>query len=178
MPLATASSIISVEFFLNIDLIQEYRGLFASGGRLPVFLYCLLRPFLYHDMIKKSMEKEGIFLAREDFFWQVYGLTALIPKGKAVSYGQLAAMLGYPRRARMVGQAMSRAPAFLHLPCHRVVASDGRTAPHWPEQAALLKKEGIPFLGNGRVDLEKCRWQPQPEELSALLNSKKDHTGI
>ncbi len=113
-------------------------------------------------------------MAREDFFWQVYQLTALIPKGKVVSYGQLAALLGYPQRARMVGQAMSRAPSFLELPCHRVVAADGHTAPHWPEQVALLQKEGVPFLPSGRVDLNRCRWTPAIGELPLSAGDKEE----
>ena len=39
------------------------------------------------------------------------------------------------------------------LPCHRVVNSQGRTAPGWTRQRELLEAEGVLFRANGRVDL-------------------------
>ena len=42
----------------------------------------------------------------DPFFEQVYALVGRIPRGKVVSYGQLARMLGHPRAARQVGRAM------------------------------------------------------------------------
>ena len=81
---------------------------------------------------------------REDFFERVWELVAEIPYGRVATYGQLADMLGYPRHARLAGAAMHHAPQ--GLPCHRVVASNGRCAPHWPEQQMLLLQEGVSFL--------------------------------
>ena len=60
------------------------------------------------------------------FFQQVYDIVAQIPKGQALSYGQIAQMLGRPRAARMVGWAMRRCPE--ELPWHRVVKADGSIA--------------------------------------------------
>ena len=74
---------------------------------------------------------------REDFFERVWELVAEIPYGRVATYGQLADMLGYPRHARLAGAAMHHAPQ--GLPCHRVVASNGRCAPHWPEQQMIIK---------------------------------------
>ena len=86
---------------------------------------------------------------REDFFERVWELVAEIPYGRVATYGQLADMLGYPRHARLAGAAMHHAPQ--GLPCHRVVASNGRCAPHWPEQQMLLLQEGVSFLpGSGK----------------------------
>ena len=48
-----------------------------------------------------------------------------IPYGETVSYGELAAMAGYPRAARAVGNAMARCPLFPVVPCHRVIYADG-----------------------------------------------------
>jgi methylated-DNA-[protein]-cysteine S-methyltransferase len=48
-----------------------------------------------------------------------------IPYGETVSYGELAAMAGYPRAARAVGNAMARCPFFPVVPCHRVIHADG-----------------------------------------------------
>lgn len=49
-----------------------------------------------------------------------------IPYGSTVTYGELAAQLGHPGAARAVGNALSRCPISIIVPCHRVVrASDG-----------------------------------------------------
>jgi methylated-DNA-[protein]-cysteine S-methyltransferase len=46
--------------------------------------------------------------------------------GETVSYGELAEMTGRPGAARAVGNAMSRNPVPIVVPCHRVVTSGGR----------------------------------------------------
>ena len=46
--------------------------------------------------------------------------------GETRTYGEIAAMVGAPREAREVGKAMGRNPTPLVVPCHRVVAADGR----------------------------------------------------
>ena len=48
-----------------------------------------------------------------------------VPYGETVSYGELAAMAGYPRAARAAGNAMARCPFFPVVPCHRVINADG-----------------------------------------------------
>jgi methylated-DNA-[protein]-cysteine S-methyltransferase len=48
-----------------------------------------------------------------------------IPYGETVSYGELAAMAGYPRAARAAGNAMARCPFSPVVPCHRVTYADG-----------------------------------------------------
>ena len=53
----------------------------------------------------------------------VYRLVERIPRGQVATYGQIAALLGYPRAARAVGRAMKHVPG--HLPWHRVVNAQG-----------------------------------------------------
>lgn len=48
-----------------------------------------------------------------------------IPYGETVSYGELAAMAGYPRAARAAGNAIARCPFSPVVPCHRVIHADG-----------------------------------------------------
>ena len=48
-----------------------------------------------------------------------------IPKGKTVSYAELARRVGAPRAARAVGQAVGANPIPILVPCHRVIASSG-----------------------------------------------------
>jgi len=49
-----------------------------------------------------------------------------IPYGETRSYGELAEEIGRPGAGRAVGQAMSRNPVAIIIPCHRVVASGGK----------------------------------------------------
>jgi len=92
------------------------------------------------------------------FFKQVYEVVAQIPYGKVISYGQIARMLGYPRSARMVGWALRCCPE--HLPWQRVVMRDGSVTggAYADLRKMLLEKENIPFLSDGRVDMDLCRW--------------------
>lgn len=60
-----------------------------------------------------------------EFETRVLRETMSIPHGKLVTYGFLAAAAGSPRAARAVGNAMSRNPLPIVVPCHRVIHSDG-----------------------------------------------------
>lgn len=95
---------------------------------------------------------------KDVFFQEVYAVVAEIPRGKVISYGEIAWLLGKPRYARLVGRALCSVPSDLQLPCHRVVNSQGRTAPGWLEQKALLLAEGVVLKKNGDVNLKLCKW--------------------
>ena len=96
---------------------------------------------------------EGEWRLLEDvrFDGRVYALVARIPRGKVVTYGQLALLLRAPRNARRVGRALHFAPP--GIPCHRVVAHTGRLAPGFARQRELLEAEGVEFTEAGKVDL-------------------------
>ena len=91
------------------------------------------------------------------FFQSVYEIVGRIPYGSVMSYGDIARALGCPRRARFVGFAMRACPDT--LPWHRVVMADGTVTggDFAPLRRALLEGEGVPFLPDGRVDMQKCR---------------------
>lgn len=93
------------------------------------------------------------------FFELVYAIVSEIPYGKVATYGQIAALAGRPKNARLVGTALHYAEMFGEFPCHRVVNSSGRLAPGFDEQKVLLEEEGVPFLFNGCVDLKKAQWK-------------------
>jgi len=95
---------------------------------------------------------------KTSFFDQVYGLVAKIPYGRVISYGQIARMLGNPRAARTVGWALSACPD--ELPWQRVVKADGTvTGGSFAElRRTMLYEEDVPFLSDGRVDMEACEW--------------------
>ena len=94
------------------------------------------------------------------FHAAVYRLVDRIPKGRVATYGQIAALLGYPRAARAVGQAMKQVPA--HLPWHRVVNAHGgislrANVSSMLTQRLLLEQEGVQ-VRRGRVRLPQYRW--------------------
>jgi methylated-DNA-[protein]-cysteine S-methyltransferase len=69
----------------------------------------------------------GLDMARvADFHRRVYDAARAIPPGVTRTYGELAAQLGEPGAARAVGQALGRNPFAIVVPCHRVVAANGR----------------------------------------------------
>lgn len=60
------------------------------------------------------------------FIQQAWRAISAIPRGRVISYAELAAAAGRPRAARAAGQACATNAIPLFIPCHRVVASDGR----------------------------------------------------
>lgn len=95
----------------------------------------------------------------EELIWQVLSVVEEIPAGKVASYGQIARLIGKEKNARLVGRVLSMALFYGDFPCHRVVSSSGRTAPHFPEQRRLLEEEGIIFKTNGCVDMDRFDWE-------------------
>lgn len=94
---------------------------------------------------------------------RVYEITKQIPKGKVVTYGQLAKLAGNTRAARAVGMCMRTNPNAPHTPCHRVVASDGRLTGYSAGEGvktkrSMLLEEGVVFIGD-RVDLATSQWK-------------------
>jgi len=76
----------------------------------------------------------------------VYAIARAIPRGSTLTYGDVAARAGTPRDARAVGQALGANPVPIIVPCHRVVASDGRmhgfSGPGVETKLRLLEIEG------------------------------------
>jgi methylated-DNA-protein-cysteine methyltransferase-like protein len=98
-----------------------------------------------------------------EFFQRVYEIVARVPRGKVVTYGQIAAALGDPRQARTVGWALHSAPDWLDIPWHRVVNSSGGISTRHSiagsnVQRELLEDEGVIFDEDGHLDLERYRW--------------------
>lgn len=92
---------------------------------------------------------------------RVHALVRRVPAGRVVTYGQVAALVGAPRAARAVGQAMRVCPS--GVPWHRVVNGRGTISPRGDgsgalSQRLLLEGEGVRFV-RGRIDLRRYRWR-------------------
>ncbi len=97
-------------------------------------------------------------------FELIYEQVKRIPVGKVASYGQIALYAGNPRWSRVVGYALHVNPEPGIIPCHRVVTKDGKLAKSFAfggenVQRDLLLSEGVQFLDNETVDMEKCQWR-------------------
>lgn len=119
---------------------------------------------------------------------KVYAIVKLIPRGKVMTYGQIAELIqnskvkmqnygsiSSPSRAksrdnlkfkitpRVVGQILHKNPNPKNIPCHRVVNKDGRAAVGYAFGGATVQKEkllaeAVGFRDNWHVDL-KYLWK-------------------
>lgn len=96
----------------------------------------------------------------DDLIYEILSVVEEIPPGCVASYGQIAALIGRDKNARLVGKVLSLSQYYGQYPCHRVVNRAGRTAPGWYEQRSLLEAEGVTFKKDGCVDMKKYRWWP------------------
>lgn len=74
------------------------------------------------DLSQVLLDMDGVPL----FHQRVYALARRLSPGETVTYGELARQLGDPGAARAVGQALGANPFAPVVPCHRVLAADGR----------------------------------------------------
>ncbi|HEV2490775.1 MAG TPA: MGMT family protein [Candidatus Acidoferrales bacterium] len=91
---------------------------------------------------------------------RVYALVKRIPRGRVITYGQLAKMLRLPGGARTAGFAIAACPSGRGIPWHRVVGAGGRLLTQEPVaslQRRLLEGEGTRFDGR-RVDIVSHQW--------------------
>ena len=103
---------------------------------------------------------------------RVWAAVKRIPRGKVATYGQIAALLGMPRHARLVGYTLAATPQTVKIPWHRVVNAEGRISlrlRHWDSgsddlQRILLEDEGVIFDSSGRIDLKRFRWATSPDK--------------
>jgi methylated-DNA-protein-cysteine methyltransferase related protein len=99
-----------------------------------------------------------------DFAAQVYAMVERCPRGRIVSYGGVAAMLGKPRSARAVGRALNALPDNNRVPWWRVVNSRGEVSIRGVEhgdvlQRTLLEREGVKFDKSGRISWKQFGWE-------------------
>ncbi|MCM3869806.1 MAG: MGMT family protein [Pyrinomonadaceae bacterium] len=95
---------------------------------------------------------------------RVYLIVRTIPRGRVMTYGQLAEILGEGYTPRTVGFVMHASGD--KTPWHRVINAQGACStgkvvlPH-DKQQRMLEREGVSFNERGRCDLEKYLWIPK-----------------
>jgi len=94
------------------------------------------------------------------FELSIYEYLTTIPKGKVVTYGQIAEAIGKPKSARAVGNALHKNPYPDKYPCFKVVNANGKLAQHFglgiDEQKRRLESDGVE-VKNYQVD-KKYFW--------------------
>lgn len=105
----------------------------------------------------------------KNFYQDVYDLVVQIPRGRVMTYGQIAVILGKPTAARAVGYALHQTPPNRNIPWQRVINSQGKISHrgagdklHEPLiQRMLLEEEGIVFNTESKIDLDLYLWEPE-----------------
>ena len=99
----------------------------------------------------------------DDFRQRVQSLVAQIPRGRVMTYGQIAALCGSPRAARIVGGVAHFGDE--SLPWQRVVHRDGSLATGYPGGVSghkqVLEGEDVVVSEDFKVDVSNLVWQPE-----------------
>ena len=98
-----------------------------------------------------------------DSYERIYDVVRRIPRGCVATYGQVAALAGNRRWARVVGYALHVNPDPEGIPCYRVVNREGKVSDAFAfgggnRQIELLEADGIP-CPDGYVDLREFQWK-------------------
>ena len=102
----------------------------------------------------------------QSFSEKVFVCVKKVPRGKVVSYGQVASMVGKPRAARQVGWALRTLDiADISIPWWRVVnqkgflSIKGNFVATKNLQKSLLEKEGVKVIEGFVLDMDKYKWK-------------------
>ena len=99
----------------------------------------------------------------------VYEYLAAIPRGRVVTYGQIAKFLGNKNLARTVGNILHENPDGDKYPCYKVVNAQGKLAENYafgglaPQKIRLEADEII--VNNDKVDLKIYQWNYDVAEM-------------
>lgn len=113
-------------------------------------------------------------MADNDYRERVFRIVRSIPRGRVMTYGQIAEILGEGYTPRTVGFVMHSSDD--KTPWHRVVNAQGGCStrgivlPH-DKQQRMLEAEGINFSQRGRCELQQYLWIP--DEPKATRKSRK-----
>ena len=116
------------------------------------------------DISKKSnLQREASQTVTDELALLILAVVVTIPFGKVASYGQVAALAGLPKHARLVGRVLSRMDDSSEVPWHRVINAQGRISLSrlddlgFNEQQARLLSEGV-VIKNGKINFKDFGW--------------------
>ena len=104
-----------------------------------------------------------------DFTDRVLRVVRRIPPGRVATYGDVAALAGFPRAARAVGTVMRRCTR-RDVPCHRVVGAGGALGGYGGNlelKRALLRAETLIVTGKRIRGFARVRWAGRPDSRRA-----------
>jgi methylated-DNA-protein-cysteine methyltransferase-like protein len=106
---------------------------------------------------------------------RVYRVVRRIPRGRVMTYGEIAYILGEGYTPRTVGFVMHGAGD--NTPWHRVInsqgsCSTGRIVLPSDKQQRMLEAEGIQFDAKGRCDLKTYLWHPDQRKIAQKETAK------
>lgn len=112
----------------------------------------------------------------QQYHERVYKIVRRIPRGRVMTYGQIAYILGEGYTPRTVGFVMHGADE-RKTPWQRVINSQGRCSTGrvvLPSdmQQRMLEREGVKFDDGGRCDLEKYLWHPDQQKVASKESAK------
>jgi methylated-DNA-[protein]-cysteine S-methyltransferase len=96
--------------------------------------------------VKRERESDShiwlciVLIYMKTFTEKVYEITKKVPKGKTLTYKEVAIKIGHPKSARAVGTVLSK-NFNIEIPCHRVIRSDGKMGGY--NRGGVEKKEQI-----------------------------------
>lgn len=107
---------------------------------------------------------------------RVYEIVRRIPRGRVMTYGQIAEILGEGYTARTIGFVMHASGD--QTPWHRVInargaCSTGKVVLPEDKQQRLLESESVQFDERGRCNLERYLWIPDEQKDSSRTQSAR-----
>lgn len=118
---------------------------------------------LHSQQPSGNMTGEKVSMQEKNSYQKIYEVVKQIPRGTVATYGQVAALAGNRRWARVVGYALHVNPDPESIPCYRVVNREGRLSDAFAfggvnRQKLLLEADGVE-VSDGHVDLERYQWR-------------------
>ena len=129
---------------LQFDPVEDRRVVTAVGEEVDRYLTGAANALRHHV---------DLTLVGNPFQKKVLDKLEAVPRGALISYQGLGAAIGSASSARAVGNALHNNPVPIYVPCHRVIASDGRIGGYGGglgRKRQLLRSEGF-ALGDGAV---------------------------
>jgi methylated-DNA-[protein]-cysteine S-methyltransferase len=148
-PLGSVYMIFSGKSLVGISFKKPH----IKRGRAPEAFKRELESYFYGDLRKFTQKTD--FDEGTDFERQVWLAIKDVPYGETRTYKWLAERVGSPEGSRAVGQALSKNPIPIVIPCHRIIESSGKLGGYSSGidmKRRLLKMEYYNSLGAEDTD--------------------------